>query len=259
MTTLTGDLYVPDRSWLYRLDPRPKLWFAALGVATCLVVHELPALLAVLALGQAILLAGGVPLRRLAGLWRMLAPLLLIILILQPLVTPGAGPTLWALGPIRITGAGLMQGLVYAVRGAAVAFAALVPILTTPASRLVRGLVRLGLPYSIGLTVGLALRYLGALGELWETIHEAQQARGLTVGRGSILRRARAFAPTLVAVIIASLRLRDSLALALAARGLGARATRSTLHEIVMRPPDWAALVSTSLLFAAIWLMAYGL
>jgi energy-coupling factor transporter transmembrane protein EcfT len=256
MTAIASELYVPGRSWLHRLDPRPKLWFAALGVVTCLLAQDLPALLAVLALSHAILLAGGVPIRRLAGMWRALMPLLLIILVLQPLVVSGEGPTLWALGPVRITRAGLLQGLIYAVRAASVAFAALIPALTTPVNTLVRGLVRLGLPYPLGLTVGLALRYLGTLGELWETINQAQQARGLVTGRGGVLRRAQAFVPTLVAIIIASLRLRDSLAMALAARGLGARPNRSALHEIAMRPPDWAALAVSTLLLGAVWLMA---
>ena len=107
------------------------------------------------------------------------------------------------------------------------------------------------MPYAVGLTVWLALRYLGTLGGLYTSIAEAQQARGLVV-KGRLWKRARSIVPTLVALIIASLRRSDALALGLAARGLGAPYRRTTLHPLRMRPADWLALVAMTLFFGVV-------
>lgn len=248
MTTVAG-FYVPGDSWLHRLDPRVKLWFTLLGVSLCILTDRLDILIGVITFTHFALLTGGVPSRRIAALWRGLGPLILVILILQPIFSPGSGPSLWRLGPMRLTQAGLLTGLRYALRVAAAAFVALTPVLTTPINILVRGLHKTGLPYTWGMTIGLALRYLGTIGDLYETISEAQQARGWDLSRGGLAKRAKAAIPTLVALIIASLRLGDSLALGLAARGFGLNRQRTYWRDIALRPVDWAVLLSITGVF----------
>lgn len=255
-----ASVYEPGGGWLYRLDPRPKLWFALLAVVLAVVVGRLEVLAGLLAATQIVLLAGGVPLRRLLGVWVRLAPLVLVILILQPLLSPGDGSVLLQIGPVRVTESGLLTGLRYGLRISAAAFAVLVPILTTPTSTLVRGFQKVGLPYTWAMTIGLALRYLSTVGELYTTISEAQQARGLDLSSGGLAKRARGAVPTLVALIVATLRLSDSLALGLAARGFGLAArrgtARTTLHEISLRRADWLALAITTAVFAGVVVVA---
>jgi energy-coupling factor transport system permease protein len=123
---------------------------------------------------------------------------------------------------------------------------------------LVQGLVKMGLPYPWGLTVGLAIRHLPTTYGLFVTIGEAQQARGWIVGEGTLVQRARSYLPILVATIIAALRLSDNLGLALAARGLGYPARRTTLHDISFGPADWLAVASTTLLAAGLVALRYG-
>lgn len=254
MTALASQVGLVDRSWLTALDPRVKLWFALLGVGMCLAVGSLPALAGMIALTQVVLLTGGVPLRRLLLIWAALTPILLIIVILQPILIGGEEAVLWQIGRLTITRPGLVIGARYALRLAGAAFVVLVPVLSTSVERLVRALEKLGLPYTWSLTIGLALRYLGTLGELYTTISEAQQARGWDLSQGRLLKRARAFVPTMVALIVSSLRLSDGLALGLAARGFGASpARRTVLHDIVMRPADWLALAITTLLFGGVF------
>ena len=258
MTAAPG-FYVPGDGWLYRLDPRTKLWFALLAVALAILTGRLGALAGLLIATQAVLLAGGVRVGRLLRVWRSLAPIILIILILQPLLAPGDGPALLALGPLRITGTGLLTGLRYGLRIAAAAFAVLVPVMTTPLNLLVRAFEKVGLPYTWAMTVGLALRYLGTVGDLYTTISDAQQARGWDLSRQGLVKRARGAVPALVALIVASLRLSDSLALGLAARGFGLAQTgtrRTHLHDIALRPADWLAMGVMTATFAAALLAA---
>jgi energy-coupling factor transport system permease protein len=255
-------IYLPGESWLHRLDPRVKLWFALLGMTISIFTAWHATLAAALILFHIVLLTGGVSLRQIGSVWRSLALIILLILIAQPLLLPGDGPALWALGPIRVTEVGLLAGLRYGLRVAAATFAALIPVLTTPMPKLVRGLEKVGLPYTLGMTIGLALRYLATIGDLYATISEAQQARGWDLSQRGTLKRARAAVPTLIALIVASLRLSDSLALGLAARGFGGQAApgqpvrRTTLHDIALTRADWLAMAIAAVVFAGLALTA---
>ena len=121
------DLYLPGDSWLHRLDPRAKLWAVFLaGMAG-------PAVSADGRAGRSS--APGPPGRcsRPASRWAGSAgcgpgwlPLLVLILILQPLFAPGPGPDLLRLGPLRLTVDGLLEGVSFALRAAALAFVAAV-------------------------------------------------------------------------------------------------------------------------------------
>jgi energy-coupling factor transport system permease protein len=253
------DLYLPRDSWLHRLDPRAKLWAVLLAGTVALIYKQIAVLACLLVLAQLALVSARIPSGRIRWLWGRLAPLLVMILVLQPLFVPGPGPDLFSLGPVRLTTFGLLEGLSFALRAATLAFVAATLLLTTEPTNLVRGLTKLGLPYTWGLTVGLAIRYLPTTYSLYVTINEAQQARGWIVGKGNLLERARSYLPTLVATIIAALRLSDGLALALAARGLGYPTQRTVLHDIRMRRADWLAVALATALSAGLLVLRYGL
>ncbi len=241
-------------SWLYRLDPRVKLAFVILAIGLLLVAPQVPLLIAVLIGIHILMLWGGVPLGEVLSIWRALAPVVLFVLILQPLLRPGDGVVIGQIGPIRLTTSGLELGLRYGLRITAAAFAVMVLIASTPIPRLVRGLEKLGLPYPLGMTIGLAVHYMGMLGDLYSTISEAQQARGWDLSERGVFKRARAAVPTLIAIIIASLRLSDSLAIGLAARGFGLDRPRTHRRDIAMTRLDWLALVAMLAGFAALYL-----
>jgi energy-coupling factor transport system permease protein len=257
------DLYVPRESWLHRLDPRTKLWLAVVGLLVGLLSDDPWVLGAILVGFHLILLSACVPLERLAWLWKRMLPLTVLILILQPFFASGPdGRILWQLGPLRWTVAGVLMGVIFALRVNAMAFAAAALLFATDPTALVRGLVKLGLPYEWGLTVSLALRYLPTTYGLYQSIYEAQQARGWDPGRGGLIRRLQSYLPMLVAVMIAALRMADNLGMALAARGFGAtygapaaspamRGQRTTLRDIAFRPVDWAVTAALAAALAA--------
>lgn len=249
MTTLQG-VYITGRSWLYQLDPRVKLWISALGIVFSIVVSDLWLLASLLIVAHIILAGGRIPLTRIGEIWRSILPVLILIMILQPLMVPGEGAILWSWGLIRLTESGLVVGLRYVLRVAGAAFMALIPILTTPLPMLVYAMHRLGLPYTWALMIGLALRYLTTLGELYTTISQAQETRGWDLSNGGLIKRLRAAVPTLIAMIIASLRLSDSLAIGLAARGFGLEYPRTSWQQIQMQPSDWMIWAISSVLFA---------
>jgi energy-coupling factor transport system permease protein len=253
------DLYLARNSWLHRLDPRAKLWAVLLAGAAGLMFKQIGVLIALLLVSHLILLSARIPAERLRWLWVRLVPLLVMILILQPLFAPGPGPDLMTLGPLRLTVAGILEGVSFALRAAALAFVAAVLLMTTDPNLLVQGLVKLGLPYPWGLTVGLAIRYLPTTYGLFVTVSEAQQARGWIVGQGDFIRRVRSYLPILVATIIGALRLSDNLGMALAARGLSYPVERTVLRDVRFTRTDWLAVILVTAVFAGSVVMRFGL
>jgi energy-coupling factor transport system permease protein len=253
------EVYVAGDSWLHRLDPRAKLWAALLAGTAGLLFKQIAVLAGLLLLTHLALLSARISGDHIRWLWARLVPLLVLILILQPLFLPGPGPDLLRLGPLRLTVSGLLEGVSFALRAAVLTFVAAILLLTTDTTPLVQGLVKLGLPYPWGLTVGLAIRYLPTTYGLFVTVSEAQQARGWIVGQGSFVKRARSYLPILVATIIAALRLSDNLGLALAARGLGYPARRTALHDIHFGAGDWLALVLVTAAFGGLLAVRFGL
>ena len=236
------DLYVDRPSWLHRLDPRTKLAFVVFSSALLLSFgHPLVSAAFLLAV-HGILWSSKVPGDRLRWAWQRMWPITLLILLLWPIFYPQGDNVLLQVWRIRITVQSLWQGLSTALRVDALAFAFLVLLFSTVQARLVRGLVKLGLPYEWGLTLAIALRYLPTLYGIYSTVSEAQQARGWVVGEGGFVRRVRSYLPILVAVIVTALRLADSLSLALAARGFQPGAGRTYLRELELSLVDKVCL-----------------
>lgn len=242
------DLYVDRPSWLHRLDPRTKLSFVLVS-SFVLLSFGSPFVSAAFLLGiHGVLWSGKVPASRLRWAWQRMWPITLLILVLWPVFYPQGNDVLWQVWRIRITTQGLWQGLGTALRINALAFAFLVLLFSTDQARLVRGLVKLGLPYEWGLTLAIALRYLPTLYGIYTAVSEAQQARGWVVAEGSFVQRIKSYLPVLVAVIVGALRLADNLSLALAARGFQSGAKRTHLRELELSPADKVSLILLAVL-----------
>lgn len=262
MTGPTFDLYVPRRSWLHDLDPRIKLAFVIAVTVLLLSFQHLAFLLACLICWHGILLSARIPLDRLRWIWERMLPLTALIFLLWPLFDPHGDQVLLHVWRIQITAESVLRGLATALRVDALAFAFFVLLFSTDQASLVRGLVKLGLPYTWGLTLAIALRYIPTFYGVYVNVMEAQQARGWIVGRGGFVTRLRSFLPVLVAVIIIALRMTDQLAMALAARGLGAGPQRTTYRDVRFDRTDGlclAGLVALAGIFLAVrWVYGWG-
>ncbi|MGQ9586433.1 MAG: energy-coupling factor transporter transmembrane component T family protein [Anaerolineae bacterium] len=240
------DLYVPRPSWLHRLDPRVKLLAVAGGTFLFLSWSNLPLLLGSLLVIHLLLWQVQVPWNRVRWAWSVLLPVTVMIPLLWPVFSREPGFLLLAWGPLQVTTPSIIRGLAMAARVDALAFLYFAWLFSTDQVRLVRGFMRLGLPYAWGLTIAIALRYLPTFYGAYLSVRDAQQARGLILGTGHPLHRLRAFMPILVAMIVQALRTMENLARALEARGFGAPCPRTCLREIHMRKTDWVALAVTA-------------
>ncbi len=247
------DLYQPGHSWLHRLDARCKLLFTACGMVVLLQMGNLWVIIAALLATQAALWSARIRRERIAWAWRMLLPMLIMIPLLWVITYPGEGEALWAFWFIRITARNLAQGLVAALRLAALTFVFFIWLFSTDQATLVRSLVALGVPYTWGLTLAMALRYLPTMASIFRMISDAQQARALNLQQGGLLRRARAYTPIIVAMLITALRTAESLSRALESRALGAAAQRTYLRRLHFRRVD--LLVAVGIVAASVALL----
>lgn len=243
-----GGLYLPQASFLSRLDPRTKL---------LLFFFYLGAVFSAQGFFDFVFLTGiifaGVILARLSFrlLYKYLRPVLIFIFFIfcfQALLTPGF--PLVSLGFLKITTAGLFQGLLLALRlFLLVVAAALIP-LTTPPFMLMEGLAyflapfrRLGVPVTeLTFMAGISLRFIPTFREEVNRIIRAQVSRGAEWQTGNVFQKAWAFLPLLVPLLVGTFRRADALALALEARGYVPGAKRTSLQELGFHRADFFAL-----------------
>jgi len=251
----TFDVYVPGHSWLHRADPRVKILYVALVTILLLLWFNLPLFVLLLLLTHVGLVAAGISWRRIGTLWRAILPFLILIAVLWPIFAREGTPLL-QLGPLRITGEGLIGGLATAMRFASISFSFIVWLATTDQRALVRSFVRLGMPFKLGMSLTIGLRFIPTFASLFQSVSEAQQSRGLVLeGRG--LNRARAMIPILIASLVTALRMSEQLSWTLEARGFGAPTRRTTLYDLSMRVSDWLLFIGLVALFALLLLLTF--
>lgn len=253
------DLYVHADGWLQRLDPRTKLVLVLCGAVLFVVIDSVDVLLGLLAIIHLILLTSKVPARQIGWVWRQLVRVVAVIVLVYPLFARLPGPVLFTLGPLTVTWTGVMAGLATAIKVVGMSLLFFVILFTTRQSELVRGLVRLGLPFEWGLTLSIALRYIPSFSHTVAQIQDAQAARGWQVERGDIAGRIRGIAPVLVALIISVLRTSDTLGMALAVRGVGSSQPRTVWRDIHFRRLDWVVLATILLVFVLLLYARFAL
>jgi len=241
--------------FLARIDPRVKLALA-LALALPVLLWQSPLLLFAMTgfLHLVLWRAGGFDRRRSLAVWRALAPLLVLVLVLRPLFDRSGTPVLLEAGPLVITLPGLLGAVGAALRVVALALLALAWFATTNERAFVQSLVRLGLPLSVGLALAIGLRFIPVFAQTFWTAAEALQTRGWIIPERGMA-RLRALLPVLSVALAATLRQAQQLSWALAARGVGRRGNRPRFADLRLRALDWSVLVTGAAL-AALLLVA---
>lgn len=249
------------RAWLARLDPRLKLaWL--LAISTLSVMLDSPLALAVLFACAAVGLLGlQMPWRG----WLILVGLLLLVswgtllsqaifyaarprTVLLTLIPPGEVLG-WPFPGLRMYREGTVYGLTQSLRMLSVTSAGLSLCLSTSPERLLAALARLMVPVSLAFMTVAALRFLPLMLTEWSTVRQARRLRGyrgLSPWAWSSPVRLRAWVASemglWVAVLAASLRRAEALAISVASRGFDPAARRTFYPPLRMRSGEWAAL-----------------
>jgi energy-coupling factor transport system permease protein len=150
------------------------------------------------------------------------------------------GPTVIAVGPLRIGAETLVDGLGLMCRLLAIALAGILATATSQPTELADALVqqlRVSPRFAFGAMAALRLLPLMALE--WQTIAMARRARGVEAGRSPI-RAVRLFFGQLLALLVGAVRRASRMAVAMEARGFGAMPCRTVARVQPMTARDWA-------------------
>lgn len=244
------DLYVRRDTVIHRLDPRVKLAFVVDATLLTFLWPTIGTALAVIAICTAIVWRARIPIEHVGRIWRLIAPLMVMVFVLTALFGMNTSPPLLTIGPATVTVGSVERGALLALRLLALATIVFLWLSVTDQTSLVRGFISLGLPYEWGLTLALALRYLPFFAVMFEQVRDAQQARGLDLEEKNFAGRLRAYRPVLIAMIISALRNSEHLGWALEARAVGAQGVRrTTFRALRWRPVDIALLGLFALVF----------
>jgi energy-coupling factor transport system permease protein len=160
------------------------------------------------------------------------------------------GPTILEIGPVRIGAETAVNGAGLAVRLVGIALAGILATATSQPTDLADSLVqqlRVSPRFAVGALA--AFRLLPLLALEWQTIAMARRARGIDAGRNPVA-ALRLFAGQMLALLIGAVRRGSRLALAMEARGFGARECRSAARVQRMRAGDWGWILGAAALAA---------
>lgn len=244
---------VPDaRAPLARANPVAKLGAAlALLLALFASLDGVTALVVLAALAVVLVAWSGLAPGTLVGRAWLVGMAAVSIGVFNVLFAPEQlGPIVLELGPVRIGAETALDGLGLSLRLVAIALAGLLATATSQPTELADALVqqlRVSPRFAIGVLA--SLRLLPLLSREWETIAMARRARGVDAGRSPVA-VVRLFAGQMLALLVGSIRRGTRMALAMEARGFGARECRTVARVQRMGAGDWGWIAGAVILAA---------
>jgi energy-coupling factor transport system permease protein len=231
----------PDpRAVLAQANPVAKLGAAAILMAVLFAsVDPITPAVVLAGLIGAMPFTGVAPADLARRTWPVLLAAALVGLLNIVFAARSGGEVAVAIGPLAISEQNLTAGLGLGLRLAAIALAGVLALVSTDPTELADALtqqLRLSPRFSIGALA--AARLLPIFAAEWQTLALARRARGVTAGR-SPLAALRIIFGELLSLLVSAVRRGTRLAIAMEARGFGARPCRSVARPQQMRGRDW--------------------
>jgi len=237
------DMYVHRDTPIHRLDPRVKITAAVFLTALCFFLSNILLLFTLFLILQLSILSTGVSIRRYSSSLWLVGRFALIFVILWPFFDKTGETVLLDLSIYRITLESFLRSLSLALRILVMASGWFLLLFSTTQSNFVRGLVKLGMPYDLGLSLSIALRYIPHFIETMDQVKDAQVSRGYEVDSRGPLKRAKNFIPVLIPTFVFALRTSEGISASLVSRGYGASPKRTYYRDIRLGVAD-AALIA---------------
>ena len=229
------------RGLLQSLDPRVNVVALMALIVAAAMSHSLSVIWAIFAVAVALALLSRVPLRTLA-LREWIGVFVFTGLIALPAIFLTPGPTIYRLPLLgwEVTATGTRSALYLISRVETAATLALLMVLCTPWTQVLKALRSLGVPVVVVVMLGMTYRYIFLLLQSAHDLFQARRSRIVAPLDGAARRR---LATTSAGVLLGkSMHLSHEVFLAMQARGF--RGEVYTLDEFQMRPRDWLALAA---------------
>ncbi|MCG9967253.1 energy-coupling factor transporter transmembrane protein EcfT [Pelotomaculum terephthalicicum JT] len=236
-----------------KLDPRTKMVMVVCLSGLALLYNTPGQLLLVFAVTVALLMIFHFELSVIGDYLKPFLSLMLFLLVIQCVFSPG-GEVLLAAGPVPlITTGGLSMGVCVVLRIMTVAAAAM--LFTTFSSRdFILGLVQWKVPYELAFMVSIALRFLPVFRDELSNVVTAVQLRGVELKKVPWREKMALYRRLFFPVVYGTMLKAQQLAVSMEARGFRVYPRRTYLRRLNLLGADIAVmlvcLVSTIMLIA---------
>lgn len=246
---ITLGQYFPGQSYLHKMDPRFKM-IATVGlIALIFSARNVYTYLTVTVFLAACVRASDVPLRIILRGVRPILMLILITALFNIFYTPGKA--VFTAGFLTVTQEGLITSFFMVLRILYLVIATSLMTYTTSPIQLTDGLERLLSPlkllrvpvHEFAMMMTIALRFIPTLIDETDKIISAQKARGADFNTGGLYKRAKAYLPVLVPLIISAFRRAEELAVAMECRCYRGGEGRTRLRTVHAGIRDAAAML----------------
>ncbi len=254
---VTFGQYYPGNSFVHKMDARIKLILTLLFMVGIFFVKSFVVFGFVTVLLLAIIFVARVPLKSVLKSIKGIIVLLLLTAIINIFFTKGEDgeQPLWSWWKIEIYVAGLKSAakiflrLVYLVIGSSVLTLTTTPVdLTHAVESLLKPLRIVKFPvHEFALIMSLTLSFIPSLIEETDRIIRAQKARGADFDTGGLIKRAKAFIPILIPLLVGGFRRAEELANAMNSRCYEGATKRTCMRVMKL---SWRDLVGAFVMIA---------
>ncbi len=265
---VTFGQYYPADSFVHRMDARVKLVLTLLFMVGIFFVQSFAVFGFVTVFLLAVILISRVPLRSILKSVKGIVVLLIFTAILNVFFTKGAEgeQPLWSWWKIEIYVLGLKNAakiflrLVYLVIGSCVLTLTTTPVdLTHAVESLLKPLRVIKFPvHEFALIMSLTLSFIPSLIDETDRIIRAQKARGADFDTGGLVKRAKAFVPILIPLLVGGFRRAEELANAMNSRCYEGATKRTCMRVMKLTWRDYVASLIVAAFFAGVFLL-YGM
>lgn len=237
MSLLQGFQFYPGKTFIHRLDPRVKLLFSLLLLATTFMYTEISVTTIIIGVEGGLAALAGVARRWVKTVYGV-APLIIAVFLMNYLIyslLPGQ--------PLDPTG--IYRSFAFAYRLMALLASFSIFFLTTTPEELGMALTKFKIPYIYTFAFISAIRFTPVLAQELQSIMDAQRSRGLELEKGNPLTKVKKYIPILVPLLVNVLRRSYELAEAMEVKCFGAKKERTYLKELKMTGKDYAVAAAS--------------
>ena len=223
--------FVRGNSILHKADPRIK----TVLLLTLVILLFFPLSITVLTIITAFLLLTGINclgFSKSIQPIKMILPIIIFIIILTPPFFRGGEAVLVIKDIIILTTEGIEQTLRLIFRFSGITLSFYIFFTTTSINYFILTLQWFHLPFNAALVITIALRYIPYMITIYNNIRDAHKLRENNRKERKVWKKLNSIFPTLVSVLIHSIKSIPSLSMALELRGIGLKTKRSQFNYI---------------------------
>ena len=260
---VTFGQYYPSNSFVHKLDARIKLVLCLLFMVGIFFVESFAVFGLITVYLLFVILVSRVPLKSVLRSVRGIIILLMLTAILNVFFTKGDSAPLVSWWKIHIYKEGLIFAakmllrLTYLVIGSSLLTLTTTPVdLTHAVESLLKPLRVIKFPvHEFALIMSLTLSFIPSLIEETDRIIRAQKARGADFDTGGLIKRAKAFVPILIPLLVGGFRRAEELANAMNSRCYEGAKKRTQMRVMKATWRDLVASLIVVIIFTAVFVI----